>query len=178
MNSTPVKLYAFGYRETKTYLAALLFVAGNILLPQLFHLVPRGGLIWLPIYFFTLIAAYKYGWKVGLLTAVLSPLVNSALFGMPPVAVLPAILTKSILLAAAAGIAAARWRRVSVSILVGVVLVYQMLGTFVEWALTGSFYLAVQDFRIALPGMLLQIWGGVFYDPLFVEKINTLPSTN
>ena len=81
METTAVKLYSTGYREAKTYLAAALFVAGNIVLPQICHLVPQGGLRWLPIYFFTLVGAYKYGWRVGLLTAVLSPAVNSALFG-------------------------------------------------------------------------------------------------
>ena len=88
---TTVKLYAFGYRELRTYLAAALFVVGNIVLPQLAHLIPQGGVTWLPIYFFTLIGAYKYGWRVGLLTAVASPLLNSWLFGMPAPQVLPAI---------------------------------------------------------------------------------------
>ena len=88
METTAVKLYSLDYRDAKTYLAAALFVAGNIVLPQICHLVPQGGLRWLPIYFFTLVGAYKYGWRVGLLTAVLSPAVNSALFGMPAAAVL------------------------------------------------------------------------------------------
>ena len=52
METTAVKLYSTGYREAKTYLAAALFVAGNIVLPQICHLVPQGGLRWLPIYFF------------------------------------------------------------------------------------------------------------------------------
>ena len=108
METTAVKLYSTGYREAKTYLAAALFVAGNIVLPQICHLVPQGGLRWLPIYFFTLVGAYKYGWRVGLLTAVLSPAVNSALFGMPAAAMLPVILLKSVLLAVAASLAA--WR--------------------------------------------------------------------
>ena len=51
--------------NVRTYLFAILFVAGNILLPQLCHLVPEGGKILLPIYFFTLIGAYKFGLKVG-----------------------------------------------------------------------------------------------------------------
>lgn len=109
METTAVKLYSLDYRDAKTYLAAALFIAGNILLPQICHSVPQGGLRWLPIYFFTLVGAYKYGWRVGLLTAVLSPLVNSALFGMPAAAALPAILLKSVLLAAAAGFAARRF---------------------------------------------------------------------
>ena len=103
---TTVKLYTLSYKQSKTYLTAALFVLGNIILPQLFHLIPQGGVTWLPIYFFTLIGAYKYGWQVGILTALLSPLVNSFFFGMPAPAVLPAILLKSILLATGAGFVA------------------------------------------------------------------------
>ena len=136
------------------------FIGGNILVPQLFHLVPQGGVIWLPIYLFTLVGAYKYGWRMGLLTAVCSPLLNHLLFGMPMQAALPAILLKSVLLALAAGFAAYRFRRISIFLLTSVVLAYQLLGTLGEWMLTGSFYQAIQDFRIGIPGMMLQIFGG------------------
>ena len=155
-----IKFYALPYNEVKTYWMALIFVAGNILLPQLCHLVPQGGATWLPIYFFTLVGAYKYGWRVGLLTAIASPLVNSLLFGMPAVAVLPAILMKSTLLAIVAGLMAQRSQKVTLLSLLGVILAYQVLGTMGEWALTGNLYLALQDFRMGLPGMTLQLFGG------------------
>ena len=155
-----IKFYALPYNEVKTYWMALIFVAGNILLPQLCHLAPQGGATWLPIYFFTLVGAYKYGWRVGLLTAIASPLVNSLLFGMPAVAVLPAILMKSTLLAITAGLMAQRSQKVTLLSLLGVILAYQVLGTMGEWALTGNLYLALQDFRMGVPGMTLQLFGG------------------
>ncbi len=170
METTTVKLYSLPARSIRTYAAALLFVTGNIVLPQLFHLVPQGGVTWLPIYFFTLIGAYKYGWRVGLLTAILSPLVNSLLFGMPAVAALPAILLKSCLLAAVAGLAARRYGRVSLPLMLGVVLAYQVLGTLGEWAMKGDFYLAAQDFRIGIPGMLLQVVGGYLFIKYLIRK--------
>lgn len=141
----------------------MLFVAGNIILPQLCHLIPMGGPTLLPIYFFTLIAAYKFGIRVGLLTALLSPIVNHLLFGMPAAAVLPAILIKSGLLAIAAS-AIARYAKDKVTLggLLIAVLSYQIIGTAFEWMLCGNFYLAVQDFRMGVPGMLLQWLGGYF----------------
>lgn len=157
---TSVKLYSLSLSNVRTYLFALLFVAGNIILPQLCHLLPLGGPSLLPIYFFTLIAAYKYGLKVGLLTAVLSPVVNHLLFAMPAAAVLPAILVKSVLLAVAASVVAKRVRKVALLPLLGVVLAYQVVGTLVELALCGDFYLAIQDFRIGVPGMMIQWLGG------------------
>lgn len=170
MQATTVKLYSLEYNCARTYWVAALFVAGNILLPQLCHLIPQGGMRWLPIYFFTLIGAYKYGWRVGLLTALASPLVNSALFGMPAVAGLPAILLKSVLLALAAGFAATHYKRASVLQLAGVVLAYQVVGTLGEWVLKGDFFLAVQDFRIGLPGMLVQIAGGWLFINRLIRK--------
>lgn len=157
---TSVKLYSLSFGNVKTYLFALLFVAGNIALPQLCHLVPMGGQTLLPIYFFTLIASYKFGIRVGLLTALLSPVVNHLLFGMPAAAVLPALLIKSGLLAGAAAFAARYTKKVSLAALLGVVLAYQVTGTAFEWALCGDFFLAVQDFRMGIPGMLIQWFGG------------------
>lgn len=157
---TAVKLYSLGYSDIKTYMVAALFIAGNIVLPQLCHLIPHGGMILLPIYFFTLIAAYKFGWKAGLLTAVLSPVVNSLCFGMPALALLPVILVKSSLLAVFAALAASRFQKVSLLLLAAVVVAYQLVGGVAEWAITGSLDAALQDFRLGYPGMLLQIAGG------------------
>ena len=152
-----IKIYNYGLNELKTYLFVLLFVAGNIILPQLCHLIPDGGKMFLPIYFFTLVASYKYGVKVGLITAVLSPIINSLLFGMPALALLPAILTKSVVLALAASFVANKTHKISIVNLLIVILTYQCVGTLAEWAMTSSFYVAIQDFRLGIPGMVLQI---------------------
>lgn len=170
MKTLSVKFHSLEYRQAKTYLVALLFVLGNIALPQLCHTLRMGGPTWLPIYFFTLVAAYKYGWRAGLLTAVASPAVNSLLFAMPFAAALPAILLKSVVLAFAAAWTAARFRRASLLLLAGVVLVYQSVGTLGEWALVGDLRIAMQDFRIGLPGMLLQVLGGWTFLNLLIRK--------
>lgn len=164
---TTVKLYSLEYDNARTYLAASLFVLGNIVVPQLFHLVPKGGITWLPIYFFTLVGAYKYGWRVGLLTAVASPLINSLLFDMPAVGNLPAILLKSVLLAVFAGVVATRVKKASIWMLLVVVMAYQIVGTLGEWVIKRDFYLAIQDFHIGVPGMLMQVFGGW----IFINKL-------
>ena len=170
MQTTTVKLYTWNYAEAKTYLASLLFVLGNIALPQLFHLIPQGGMTWLPIYFFTWVGAYKYGWRVGLLTAILSPLANSALFGMPTVSALPAILLKSVLMAVIGGYVAARFHKATILLLTLVVLSYQFLGTLGEWTMKGDFWLAIQDFRMGIPGMLFQVFGGWVFINRLIRK--------
>ncbi len=157
-----VKLYSLSYKELKTYLFAILFIAGNLLLPQLCHLLPVGGPVLLPIYFFTLIGAYKYGWQVGILTAFFSPLLNHLLFGMPAENMLPIILMKSGLLAISASLAAKYFQKISILVLLGVVLTYQLIGTGIEWPMVKDFTVAIQDFRLGLPGMVIQVIGGYF----------------
>jgi hypothetical protein len=160
MATTSAKLYSLNLSNAKTYLFASLFIVGNLVFPQLAHLVPNGGFILLPIYFFTLIAAYKYGIAVGLLTAILSPIANHLIFGMPPSAVLPAILVKSVALAIAAGWAAKHFGKVSFWGILIAILSYQILGTGIEWAMSNNLTTAIQDIRIGFPGLLIQLLGG------------------
>ena len=54
--------------------------------------------------------------------------------------------------------------------LAAVVLFYQIVGSAGEWALTGSFTAAVQDFRIGIPGMLLQVFGGYLFIKYVIRK--------
>lgn len=143
--------------NAKTYLFAMLFVAGNIILPQLCHMIPDGGKIFLPIYFFTLIASYKFGLKVGLLTAILSPLCNHLLFGMPPAGMLPVLLVKSSLLAMVGAFVANKSQALSIIHIAVVVLAYQIVGGIAEGMIASDWTAALQDFRIGFPGMLLQV---------------------
>lgn len=158
--SSSTALYNLSLTQGKSYLFATLFVIGNVVFPQLCHLYPNGGLIILPIYFFTLIASYKYGVKVGLITAILSPVINHVFFGMPPAATLPIILVKSSILAIAASVVARKFNRVTLLAVTLAVVAYQLLGGLVEWGITGSLQAALQDVWLGYPGIFIQIIGG------------------
>ena len=160
MKTSTVNLYSLSFSERRTFLFSFIFIIGNITVPQFFHLVPQGGQIWLPIYFFTLIGAYKYGWQVGIITALCSPIINSLLWGMPASSVLPCILIKSVLLSVSASFIAKKTNIVSIPSLAVVVIFYQVVGSLIESVIVNSLYLGFQDFRIGIPGMLLQIIGG------------------
>lgn len=160
--SSAVSFYPVRSRwsDIRTYFFVWLFATGNLFLPQICHLIPSGGQIFLPIYFFTLIASYKFGLRVGLATAILSPVLNSILFGMPALAILPVILIKSVLLAVIAAYIASACEQLSFFHLVFVVFSYQIYGSLIEWMITKSFTAATADFTIGIPGMLIQIFGG------------------
>ena len=154
-----VRLYALNYDEAKTYLWAMVFVACNLVLPQVFHLIPQGGVIFSPLSLVILAGAYKFGWKTGLLAALLSPLVNHVLTGMPATAAMPVMTLKLVVLALVAGFTAQYFKKVSLPLIIGVVLVSMAIGCLGELLLTGGIAATIADFTIGWPGLLLQVFG-------------------
>lgn len=154
-----IRLYSLSYSEIRTYMMAALFVACNIALPQLFHLIPQGGIIFSPLSLVIMAGAYKFGWRAALLAAVASPIVNHLLFGMPAVNVMTLMAVKLSLLAIIAGLAAHYFKSVNLLILVGVVLTTKAFEFLAEYILTGNVTATVADFTIGWPGLLLQVFG-------------------
>ena len=156
---TSIRLYSLTYSEIRTYLMAALFVVCNMALPQLFHLIPQGGIIFSPLSLVIMAGAYKFGWKTGLLAAVASPIVNHLLFGMPAANVMTLMAAKLSVLAIVAGLAAQYFKHVSLLILIGVVLVTKALGFLMEFIFTGGVAATLQDFTVGWPGLLLMVFG-------------------
>ena len=165
-----VKLYALSPAEWRAWMLAAVFAGGNVVLPLLCHLVPRGGQMLLPIFFFTFVGAYKYGLAVGLITAIASPLLNSALTGMPSPAMLPSLLVQSVLLAVVASLVSRRWQSASYALLALCVVVFQVAGLLIEHLLLPGATPFFQAFLTAIPGMLLMTFGGGFLIKLEVRK--------
>ena len=155
-----VRLYTLNYDEVKTYMWAAIFVACNLVLPQVFHLIPQGGIIFSPLSLVILVGAYKFGWKTGVLAALASPIVNHLLTGMPAMEVLPVMTLKLAVLALVAGLAAQHFKTVSLPLLLVVVLVSKAIEAIGELVLTGGIAATAADFTIGWPGMLMQIVGG------------------
>jgi hypothetical protein len=148
-----------GLGDARFYLATSLLVLGNLLLPYALHQIPNAGRTFLPILFFTLIAGWRFGAKAGLLTGVLSPLVNHLITGMPPAPVLQTLMLQSALLGLLAAVIASRSRKLTLPILALVVLLHQaliLLPQLLQAGLTPAF----ATFELRLPGILLQILGG------------------
>ena len=145
--------------EARLYVATAAMIAGNLLLPFALHQIPDAGRMFLPIFFFTLIAGWRFGAQVAVITAVLSPLANHFLTGMPPTPALQEIILQSALLGALAALAARRFARPTLAVLALVVLAHQALVLFPE-LLRGGWQPCLAAFKFRLPGLLLQIFGG------------------
>ena len=112
-----------------------------------------------PLSLVIMVGAYKFGWKPALIAAALSPLVNHYATGMPAWGILQVMTVKLIILALVAGLAAQYYRKATLLILVGVVLMAELLGGLGELALTGGIAATIADFAIGWPGLILQVAG-------------------
>lgn len=167
MNTT-IRLYSFDFSEVRTYLWAGAFVICNLLLPQLCHLVPQGGIVFAPLSLVIMAGAYKLGWRVGLIAAVASPLVNHLIMGMPAWNMIPLMTMKLAVIAIVAGFVAQRYKSASLPLIAITVLMSLTLGGVGELMLTGGIQTTLNDLLLGWPGLLLQI-GGTW---LVANKLN------
>ena len=65
-----------------------------LVLPMAFHSVPNAGSIFLPMHIPVLLCGLICGWPFGLVTGLLGPFLSSIITGMPPAAMLPAMMVE------------------------------------------------------------------------------------
>ena len=71
---------------------AAVCIALCVVLPIAFHSIPDAGSVFLPMHIPVLICGMICGWPYGLICGLMGPLLSSALTGMPPIAILPAMM--------------------------------------------------------------------------------------
>ena len=148
-------------RDARLYVFAAVFTAGNLIAPALVHSIPKGGFIFLPIFFFTLVAAYRFGFAAGALTGLASPILNYALTGMPPQSELFTVVAQSVLLAAIATALAARVGLAVWPLLVAAVAM-QLAGFAIDVVRGGTVSAGLDVLRLGIPGVVLMVAGGYF----------------
>ena len=160
ISSVPLRSQPLGWSEVKLYLFSALFAAGNLLVPLALHTIPDAGAVFLPLFFFTLIAAWQFGLWTGLVVALVSPILNYLLIGMPPAALMPGILTKSVAFALVAVLLARSTHKVSLWGLIVAVAAMQTAGFVVERFTGTPMGVSLKLLQMAIPGMLILVFGG------------------
>ena len=87
----------------RTVLGAL-FVALCVVLPIALHIIPDAGTVVLPMHIPVLICGLLCGWPYGCICGLLGPALSSLLTGMPPVAILPAMMVECATYGAVSGL--------------------------------------------------------------------------
>jgi len=76
-----------------------MMIALGVALPVIFHGLPGGGRVFLPMHIPAILAGMLFGPLSGLLTGAVTPLLSSLLTGMPPLAPVPIAVQMSVELA-------------------------------------------------------------------------------
>lgn len=81
-------------RPIKKLTLASVCAALCVVLPIAFHSIPDAGSVFLPMHIPVLICGMICGWPYGLLCGLMGPLLSSFITGMPPAAILPAMMVE------------------------------------------------------------------------------------
>ncbi|MBO5953715.1 MAG: ECF transporter S component [Oscillospiraceae bacterium] len=78
-------------------------IALCVVVPMAFHAIPNAGTVFLPMHLPVLLCGMLCGWPFGGMCGLLGPLLSSLTTGMPPAAMLPAMMLECAVYGAAAG---------------------------------------------------------------------------
>lgn len=78
--------------NVKSMVMTAMCIALGVVLPVMFHGVENAGSIFCPMHIPVLICGLICGWQYGLVCGIVTPVVSTLLTGMPPMAILPAMM--------------------------------------------------------------------------------------
>jgi len=81
-------------KPVKRLVLAAVCIALCVVVPMAFHAIPNAGSIFLPMHIPVLLCGMLCGWPFGFLCGLLGPLLSSLTTGMPPAAMLPAMMVE------------------------------------------------------------------------------------
>lgn len=163
--------------KTKQIVFTALLVAMGVILPVAFHPIPNAGTIFLPMHIPVLLCGLICGWPYGLICGILTPLISSIVTGMPPAAILPAMLCELAVYGLVSGLLL-KHIRVGNDIadlyisLVGAMLAGRLVSGILKALIfnVGSYSLQtwlLASFVTALPGIIIQL----FAIPIIVKVL-------
>ncbi len=153
--------------STRKLVFAGLCVALGVVLPLAFHAVPNAGRVFLPMHIPVLLCGMICGWPYGLACGLLAPALSTLLTGMPPAAMLPAMLCELSVYGLIAGLlitylrTGRRWLDLYTSLVLAMLsgrLIMGLVNAFIFSAGTYSVEIFVSAaFVTALPGIAIQL---------------------
>ena len=153
-------------RSIKKLTISSVCIALCVVLPIAFHSVPNGGSIFLPMHIPVLICGMLCGWPYGLLCGLMGPLLSSLITGMPPAAMLPAMMVECGTYGAVSGLVLKFLRSGKLYVDLYVALVVAMIAGRVISGIAKALILSpglamsawvTASFVTALPGIVIQL---------------------
>lgn len=156
------------FSDLKLYLMASLLITSTVLFPVLLHNFGIAGQVFLPLYFFSLLAGLTYGWRCGLMVGILSPIVSFFFSSMPTLTLLPFVVIKSLSIGLTSGLLTKKFKTKNSFLLsLSSILFTQIIGLILIFSFTSNLNLALMDIKVGYLGLLLQLT----FTPLLSQTI-------
>jgi uncharacterized membrane protein len=163
LSSRPVSFpYVLKFTDIHLYLFVALFVAMDVTVPWLCHWIhPLAGAIFLPMFFFILLAGLLFGWRAGLLVGIMTPIISYGISSMPDPIVLPRILVQAMSCGFVAGFFMEQRRHTVFRSVIGAMVIGHVAAGLAILILYGGaenpFDIIWKAAKMGLPGILLQL---------------------
>jgi riboflavin transporter FmnP len=151
----------------KKLIATAMLIALSVVLPLAFHSVPQFGIILLPMHIPVLLAGLICGWKYGFAAGAVAPALSSAITGMPPAGIVPAMTIELAVYGFVAGLVLEFVRTKRASFDLYIALVTAILAGRVVAGVANFIYFSVGEYSLAawtslyfttaLPGLVIQL---------------------
>lgn len=131
------------FTEIRSYIFASVFVVLSVAAPWVFHQFHLAGPTFLPMHIFVFVAGLLFGWRLGLMVGLLTPLASYAVSGMPGLQILPQIVVELSVYGLVAGILRERFNLRAVWSLLGAMIAGRLalgLGVLVIYLIAGRVY--------------------------------------
>ena len=151
-------LSTIDYLKLKTlFIYFTIFIFCNLTFSMICHLIPNGGRIFVPIYFFTLIGSYLLGWKAGIIISLMSISTNHILLGMPDDNMIMIVLIKTITISL---ITALINKDNILTTLLKIILLYQLISIIIDLFITNNINIVISNLINQIPGLIIQLFIG------------------
>ena len=159
---TPVFPYVLRFTNLRLYAFVTLFVALDVAIPWFCHWIhPLAGPVFLPMFFFVLLAGLLFGWRAGLLVGTLTPLISYGISGMPALPLLPRIFAEAAFFGLVAGLLRERFNMNVFGSLVGAMIAGRFAGGLavfiVYWSAASSLGSIWEAAKLGWPGIVIQL---------------------
>ena len=149
------------FSDFRLYAYVGLFIALDVSVPWICHIIhPLAGPMFLPMFFFILLAGVLFGWRAGILVGRLTPLISYGIAGMPSPQVLPRIITEATFYGLAAGILHGHFKFGVLPSIIGAIAIGRLAALAELTLILGgshSVILAWQTAKLGWPGIVLQL---------------------
>jgi len=149
------------FSDFRLYVYVSLFVALDVSVPWICHIIhPLAGPMFLPVFFFVLLAGILFGWRAGILVGLLTPLISYGIAGMPSLQALPGIITEATFYGLAAGILHGHFKFGVLTSIVGAIAIGRLAALAELTLILGGSHaviLAWQTAKLGWPGIALQL---------------------